>query len=125
MVYDEQTRLLFSGDALCGCRLYIPTNQFVSYRESIDRVVAFAKGHPISHILGAHIEMTREPGKLIIDEAASHPDERSLELPPAALPELQAAIHAMGDMPKQEPHPDFVIYPLPPRPLPPASPPAK
>jgi glyoxylase-like metal-dependent hydrolase (beta-lactamase superfamily II) len=125
MVYDERTRLLFSGDALCACRLYIPTNQFVSYRESVDRVVAFTKEHPISHILGAHIEMTREAGKLIIDEAPSHPDEHVLELPASALTELQSAVHAMGDMPKQEPHKDFVIYPLPPRPLPPASPPPK
>jgi hypothetical protein len=33
--------------------------------------------------------------------------------------------HAMGDIPKQEPDRDFVIFPLPPRPLPPASPPPK
>jgi len=124
MVYDAKTRLLFSGDALCACRLYIPANQFVSYRESIDHVVAFTKGHPISHILGAHIEMTREPGKLIADEASSHPDEHVLELPASALTELQTAVHAMGETPKLEPHNDFVVYPLPPRPLPPASPPA-
>ena len=123
MVYDEQTRLLFSGDTLCACRLYIPTNQFASYRDSIDRVVAFTKGHPLSLILGAHIEMTREPGELIVDEAPSHPDEHVLELPASALTELQTAVHAMGETPKLEPHNDFVIYPLPPRPLPPASPP--
>jgi hypothetical protein len=41
------------------------------------------------------------------------------------LTELKTAVHAMGDTPKQEPHRDFVIFPLPPRPLPPASPPPK
>jgi glyoxylase-like metal-dependent hydrolase (beta-lactamase superfamily II) len=125
MVYDEKTRLLLSGDTLCACRLYIPVNQFASFRDSIDRVAAFAKDHPISHILGAHIEMTHEPGELIIDEAPSHPDEHVLELPPSALTELKTSVHAMGDTPKEEPHRDFVIFPLPPRPLPPASPPPK
>jgi hypothetical protein len=48
-----------------------------------------------------------------------------LELPASVLPELQTALHAMGDSPKQEEHHDFVFFPLPPRPLPPASPPAK
>jgi glyoxylase-like metal-dependent hydrolase (beta-lactamase superfamily II) len=123
MIYDERTRLLLSGDTLCACRLYVPLNQFASYRDSIDRVVAFTRDHPVSHILGAHIEMTRQPGELIVDEAPSHPDERVLELPASALTELRAAIRAMGDAPKQEPHHDFVIFPLPPRPLPPASPP--
>jgi hypothetical protein len=125
MIYDEKTRLLLSGDALCACRLAMPTNQFASYRDSIDRMVAFAKAHPISHIMGAHVEMTSEPGMLITDEAPSHPDEHVLELPASVLTEVQAAVHAMGDTPKQETHDDFVIYPLPPRPLPPASPPPK
>jgi hydroxyacylglutathione hydrolase len=40
-LYDEHTRLLLSGDALCPCHVYFPTNQFASYRESIDRVVTF------------------------------------------------------------------------------------
>jgi len=124
MVYDERTRWLLSGDTLCACRLYIPTDQFANYRASIDRVANFARDHPVSHIMGAHIEMTRKPGELITDEAPSHPDEHDLQLSPSTLTELQAAIHAMGDTVKQEAHPDFVIFPLPPRPLPPASPPA-
>ena len=123
MIYDTRTRWLLSGDTLCACRLYIPTDQFASYRASIDRVATFGRDHPVSHIMGAHIEMTRTPGELITDEAPTHPDEHVLELPPSTLPELQTAIHAMGDTVKQEAHPDFVIFPVPPRPLPPASPP--
>jgi hydroxyacylglutathione hydrolase len=125
MIYDEQTRLLLSGDSLCVCRLAVPINQFASYRESINRVAAFVKDHPVSYVLGAHVEMTHKPGELIPDEAPSHPDEHELQLPASVVFELQAALHNMGDMPRQETHPDFVIFPLPARPLPPASPPAK
>jgi glyoxylase-like metal-dependent hydrolase (beta-lactamase superfamily II) len=125
MVYDERTRLLLSGDALLAGRLYFPTDLFAIYREGIDRVLAFTRTHPVSHILGAHIEMTGKPGELIEDEAPSHPDERALDLPPAALPELAAALAAMGDAPRQEPHADFVVFPVPPRPQPPAAPPGQ
>ena len=124
MIYDEHTRLLLTGDTLCACRLYVRINQFASYRDSIDRLVAFTKTHRVSHVLGAHVEMTREPGMLITDEAPSHPDEHGLELSPSVLSEVQAAVHAMGDTPRQEAHRDFVFFPLPAKPLPPDSPPA-
>jgi glyoxylase-like metal-dependent hydrolase (beta-lactamase superfamily II) len=115
-VFDRRTRLLLSGDSIGPYRLYFPSDQFTTYRDSIDRVAAFAKDKHVSHILGAHIEMTRTPGELITDEAASHPDERALELPYSDLPELQAALHAMGDTPRREAQRDFVIFPLPPQP---------
>jgi len=123
MLYDERTRLLLTGDTICACRLYVPVNQWDVYRASIDRLVAFTKTHPVSHVMGAHVEMTREPGVLITDEAPSHPDEHVLELAPSVLTEVQAGVHAMGETPKQEPHADFVIFPLPARDLPPDSPP--
>jgi glyoxylase-like metal-dependent hydrolase (beta-lactamase superfamily II) len=115
MVFDERTRLLLSGDALYPGRLYFPTNQFADYRDSVDRVVAFTRSRQVSHILGAHIEMTRTPGKDFVDEAPSHPDERLLELPYADLLELQTAVHKMGDTPVRDTHNDFIIYPIPPR----------
>jgi hydroxyacylglutathione hydrolase len=71
-------------------------------------------------VLGAHIEMTDRPGVLVADEAPSHPHERVLELPASDFTELQAA---MGDTPREEVHRDFFIFPEPPRPLPPDSPP--
>jgi glyoxylase-like metal-dependent hydrolase (beta-lactamase superfamily II) len=115
MVFDENTRLLLSGDSLYPGRLYVPSNQFAAYQSSIDRVVAFTKDHPVSHILGAHIEMTRTPGKDFVDEAPGHPDEHALELPYATLIELQGAVHAMGEAPVRDAHADFIVFPLPPK----------
>jgi len=116
MVFDERTRLLLSGDTLYPGRLYFPIDQFGVYRDSIDRVVAFAKGRKVSHILGAHIEMTTTPGKDFVDEAPSHPDEHMLELPYATLLELRDGVHKLGDTPVRDAHADFIIYPLPPKP---------
>lgn len=116
MIYDERTRLLLSGDSLYPGRLYVPSNLFADYRDSIDRVVAFTRTHPVSHILGAHIEMTRTPGQDFKDMAPTHPDEHALDLPYADLLELQASVDKMGDKLVRDAHNDFIVVPVPPRP---------
>jgi glyoxylase-like metal-dependent hydrolase (beta-lactamase superfamily II) len=125
MIFDRKTRLLFSGDSLGPYRLYVPMNETKTYRDSIDRVAAFTKDKQVSWILGAHVEMTTKPGELIPDEAASHPSEHVLEISYSNLPELQAALHAMGDRLVQETHRDFVIFPKPAREPQPFAPPPK
>jgi len=122
MVFDRRTRLLLSGDSLYPGRLYVPAGEFAPYRASVDRVTAFTRDRRVSHILGAHIEMTATPGKDYAQAAPAHPAEHALELPYADLLELQAAVHAMGDPPTRDVHDDFIVFPLPPRPQPPAPP---
>ena len=123
MMFDRKTRLLFSGDSLGPYRLYVPVNEVSTYRDSIDRVATFTKGKQVSWILGAHIEMTTKPGELIADEAPNHPDEHLLEISYSNLPELQTALHAMGDNLGQQAHHDFVIFPRPAREPQPFAPP--
>ena len=123
MMFDRKTRLLFSGDSLGPYRLYIPINEAKTYRDSIDRVAAFTKDLQVSWILGAHIEMTTKPRELIPDEALNHPDEHELEISYSNLPELQTALHAMGDNLQQQAHRDFVIFPKPAREQQPFAPP--
>jgi glyoxylase-like metal-dependent hydrolase (beta-lactamase superfamily II) len=114
MVFDEKSRLLLSGDTLYPGRLYVPDGQFATFRDSIDRVVGFTKGRRVSHVLGAHIEMTQVPGKDYGLAAPSHPSEHVLELPYADLLQLQSGAHAMADPPVRQVHDDFIIFPLPP-----------
>lgn len=123
MIYDERTKLLLSGDALYPGRLYIPSNLLGDFQASTDRVVEFLKGRDVSHILGAHIEMTRTPGVDIKLGASQHPNEHVLELAPEQLVELQAAVRAMGSTVVREVHDDFIVFPQPPRPPPAATPP--
>jgi glyoxylase-like metal-dependent hydrolase (beta-lactamase superfamily II) len=123
MMFDHKTRLLFSGDSLGPYRLYVSMNEAKTYRDSINRVAAFTRDKRVSWILGAHIEMTTKPGELIPDEAPSHPDEHVLEISYSNLPELQTALHAMGDNLLQQAHRDFVIFPKPAREQQPFAPP--
>jgi glyoxylase-like metal-dependent hydrolase (beta-lactamase superfamily II) len=125
MIFDRKTRLLFSGDSLGPYRLYIPINEAKNYRDSIDRAAAFAKDKHVSWIVGAHIEMTTQPGELIPDQSPAHPDEHVLEIAYSNLPELQTALHAMGDSLVQQPHRDFVIDPKPAREPQPIAPPTQ
>lgn len=122
MIFDEKTRLLLSGDTLYPGRLYVPTDQFAAYRDSVDRVVAFTNTRHVRHILGAHVEMTAAPAKDFINAARTHPGEHALELPYADLLELQVAVHKMGDTVVRDVHDDFIVVPLAPRPAPPTKP---
>lgn len=118
MVYDARTRLLFSGDMLYPGRLYVPLDQFDVFRASADRLAAFARAHPIRALLGAHIEMTSMPGQDYPMKAPAHPAEHGLALPPASIDELQKAVATAKTPPVVDRHPDFIVYPVPPRPAP-------
>ncbi len=116
MVYDARTRLMFSGDTLYPGRIYVPINQFDVFRASTDRLAAFARTHPIRALLGAHIEMTTSAGQDYPMEAAAHPSEHGLALPPANIGELQRAAAGAQFPPLIDRHADFIIYPVPARP---------
>lgn len=111
MVYDARTKLLFSGDMLYPGRLYVPVNQFAVFRDSADRLAAFARTHPIRALLGAHIEMTTKPGEDYAMEAPTHPSEHALPLSPAIIEELQRAVDNAGPAPTIDRHADFIVYP--------------
>jgi glyoxylase-like metal-dependent hydrolase (beta-lactamase superfamily II) len=118
MVYDSRTQLLFSGDMLYAGRLYVPADAFVTFRNSVNRIAAFAQTHPIVMVLGAHIEMTNVPGRDYPMEAASHPDEHPLALPVSAIKRLKAAVDLMADAPVISDQGDFIVYPRPPQTVP-------
>lgn len=116
MIYDPRLKILLSGDVLYPGRLYVPVNFMSDERASIDRLAVFAAAHPIRAVLGAHIEMTRTPGRDYPHEATTHPDEHRLELPARSIGELQTGLKAALDVPEQpQVHDHFIIYPVPPR----------
>ncbi len=119
MVWDPRTRLIFSGDMLYPGRLYVPVDKWPAYVASANRLAAFAKTHPITALLGAHIEMTDVPGKDYPHEAPSHPAEHVLALPPDAITRLQAIVQAMDARPvvagATANAGDFIVVPVPAR----------
>lgn len=120
MVYDPRLKILLSGDTLYPGRLYLPVNFLADGRASVDRMAAFAARHPIRAVLGAHIEMTRTPGRDYPHEAPIHADEHPLELAAGTITELQAGLRAplgqSGRPGEPQVHDHFIIVPVPPRP---------
>jgi glyoxylase-like metal-dependent hydrolase (beta-lactamase superfamily II) len=88
--YDRDTALVLSGDFLMPGRLLVDDTE--AYEASAERVAAFLKDRPVSHVLGGHIEKDRR-GKLFPWESTYHPDEGPLALQKADLLALPAALH--------------------------------
>lgn len=112
-VYDGSRELLLTGDTLYPGRLYIQDwNQYVA---SVQRMANFVSSpdHPVTWVLGTHIEMTTTPGQDYPFGADQHPDEHVLQLTKGHLLELNDAVQkqAAAGGPKLEVHDDFIIYP--------------
>lgn len=54
--HDAYTELMLTADTVYPGRLYV--EDWPAFRATIDRLIAFAETHPVSHVLGCHIEMT-------------------------------------------------------------------
>ena len=94
--YDRRTGLLLTGDSLYPGRVYVNGDPKV-FAESNQRLVDFALTHPVTHILGTHIEQTRTPFVDYVVGTSYQPDEHVLELGLGHLLELNEALKAMGD----------------------------
>jgi glyoxylase-like metal-dependent hydrolase (beta-lactamase superfamily II) len=75
--YDRNTGLFLSGDFLLPGRLLVDDSD--EYLASAQRVADFVRTRPITHVLGAHIEMNREE-ELFPWKSTYHPRERALDL---------------------------------------------
>jgi len=75
--YDRNTGLFFSGDFLLPGRILV--DDIDAYLASATRVADFCRNRPITHVLGAHIEMNREED-LFPWMSTYHPSERALPL---------------------------------------------
>lgn len=87
--YDDRTALLFTGDFLLPGRLMV--DELAAYRASAARLVAFIGDLPVSHVLGAHIELDTA-GELFPSGSQHHPNERALALAKADVLALPGAL---------------------------------
>jgi hydroxyacylglutathione hydrolase len=91
--YDNRTALLFTGDFLLPGRLLVEDT--AAGKESAARVIEFVKTRPLSHVLGAHIELDVN-GKTYPWGPHYHPHEHALELTRDDLLALPAALEAFN-----------------------------
>jgi hydroxyacylglutathione hydrolase len=109
-VYDNETKILLSGDSFYPGRLYVKDWQ--AFKLSTQRLVDFTAQHKISYILGNHIEMTNTPGKDYPIETTFQPDEHILPLKVKDLVLLNNALKNLGDKPIRKTFDNFIIYPV-------------
>ncbi len=105
--YDRPTGLLLTGDTVYPGRLYI--EDWAAFGSTIDRLIAFAQTRPVTHLLGCHIEMTREAGVDYPIRTTYQPEEPPLQLTVAHLHEIRRAIEEVGDRPGRHAYRDFVL----------------
>ena len=108
-LYDQETKVLLSGDSFYPGRLYIKDWQ--AFKLSTQRLTDFTNKHKISYILGNHIEMSKNHGIDYPTGTTYQPDEHILPLKVKDLKLLNNALLRLGENPKNEIHDNFIIYP--------------
>jgi hydroxyacylglutathione hydrolase len=106
-VYDSKTHFLLTGDMLYPGILTVV--DWPEYRRSVKRLTDFAESHPISYILGAHIESMATPKEVYPLGSTFQPDEHVLQMTVTDLAELQKACDALGDSPHRDVQDNFTI----------------
>ena len=99
-IYDRQTGLLLTGDTLYPGLLFI--NDWATYRTSIARLADFVRTHPVTHVLGAHVEMTSTPGQVYPYGTTYQPNEHVLQLAASHVLDLGAALTTLGATPPSQ-----------------------
>ncbi|MFJ9691139.1 MBL fold metallo-hydrolase [Kitasatospora sp. NPDC101183] len=107
--YDPWTGLLFTGDTVYPGRLYI--DDWPAFGRTIERLIAFAQARPVTHVLGCHIEMTRDPGVDYPIRTTYQPEEPPLQLTVEHLHRIRAAIAELGDEPRRFALDDLILCP--------------
>ncbi|MFF2040967.1 MBL fold metallo-hydrolase [Kitasatospora sp. NPDC058170] len=105
--YDPFTGFLLTGDTVYPGRLYVA--DWDAYVATIDRLIAFAAAHPVSHVLGCHIEMTDRPGVDYPIRYTYQPDEPPLQMTVGQLRDIRRALDEVAARPGRHVFDDFVI----------------
>jgi glyoxylase-like metal-dependent hydrolase (beta-lactamase superfamily II) len=109
-LYDRNSQILLTGDTVYPGLLVV--EQWGDYTRSIARLNSFIAAHPVSFVLGAHIEMTNQPGRWFGLRTLNQPGEHVLQLTAAHVTELHNALVALGANHRTKRRKDFIIYPL-------------
>ncbi len=91
-VHDSWTGILLTGDTVYPGRLYVVDVD--AFTASIDRLVRFAAEHPVSHVMGAHVELDTG-GREYPAGTTYQPDEPPLQQPPDVLAAVAAAARSL------------------------------
>ncbi|MFC4031993.1 MBL fold metallo-hydrolase [Streptomyces polygonati] len=106
--HDRRTGMLFTGDTLYPGHLYV--QDVAAYTATVDRLLAFCERHPVTQLLGCHIEMTTTPGDDYPRGTTHQPDEPPLEMNPGHLRALRRALTETAGRPGTHRYADFLLH---------------
>lgn len=106
-IYDPWSGFLLTADNVLPGRIY--AFDFEAYLDSIQRTVAFASARQVTHVMGCHIEMTRQPGRDYPLGCTYQPDEPPLEMTMQQLIAVRDAARLIKDKPGAHKFDDFLI----------------
>jgi len=109
VVYDAQTGWLLTGDSVYPGRLYVW--DWDAFRASVRRMAEFANTHPVSAVMGTHIELSRTGEQFPIG-STFQPGEAPLPLSRQDLLQLDQSLQQAGDTPKEITTKKFVVSPI-------------
>lgn len=106
-LFDPRTGFLLTGDTVLPGRLFaFDSAAFVS---TLDQLVEFADHHPVTHVLGCHIEMRRGKGRDYAMGVTYQPDERAPQMTVAQLRQARDAARSVAGRPGVYRFDDFSI----------------
>jgi glyoxylase-like metal-dependent hydrolase (beta-lactamase superfamily II) len=106
-IYDPWSGFLLTADNVLPGRIY--AFDFPTYLDSMERTAEFAESRQVTHVMGCHIEMTREPGRDYPVGCTYQPDEPPLQMTMEQLVALRYAARSVKDKPGSHTFDDFVI----------------
>jgi hydroxyacylglutathione hydrolase len=105
--FDPSSGFLFTGDTVYPGRLYV--EDFPAFRDSVDRLVAFADAHAVAYVMGCHVEMSQTARHDYPIGTKYQPHEAPVQMSVAQLRAVQQAA-AQSARPGVHQFDDFAIY---------------
>ncbi|HMM68397.1 MAG TPA: MBL fold metallo-hydrolase [Dokdonella sp.] len=113
MVFDQTTRILFSGDAIYPGRLYYQCGKAATYEATINRIASYVVENKVKWLLGGHIEMSTTPAQAFPQDERVRHGEHLLELPASIVGKIQIALKNQAGQPRVQPFDEFWLLPHP------------
>ncbi|HEY7175789.1 MAG TPA: MBL fold metallo-hydrolase [Micromonosporaceae bacterium] len=107
-VYDPWTGFLVTGDSVYPGRLYV--RDMPAFVDSLGRLVAFTESHPVTHVMGCHVEMSRRRRRDYHTGCKYQPHEADLPMTVAQLVAARDAAVASAGRPGIHVFDDFIIF---------------
>jgi hydroxyacylglutathione hydrolase len=107
-VYDHKSGDMATGDTLYPGNIFLSEYNYPEFKGSVKRMWDFSQKHPVRNYLGAHVEMSAEPGVDYEYGSTDQPNEHKLPLRQEHLNELKTYIDE-NPRPARKVFADFII----------------